>query len=65
MDRGAQCVTVQGVARVELDTTEHAPLPFSFKQEKTLRSHNANCSVVALQRVGSIPQLKLVQISRD
>ena len=36
-----------------------------LKQEKTPRSHNASCFVVALQRVGSIPRLKLVQITRD
>ena len=65
MDRGAWWVTVHEVARMELDTTEHAQLPFSFKQGKTLRFHNANCFVVALQRVGSITYLKLVQISKD
>ena len=54
-----------GLQSMELDTTEHVPLPFSFKQEKTLRSHNANCFVVALQRVGSITYLKFVQISKD
>ena len=51
MDRGAWWVTVHEVARMELDTTEHAQLPFSFKQGKTLRFHNANYFVVALQRV--------------